>query len=41
MYLVEVKTPEESKYAWDYLKILRTIPGAEAFRPLDKGGVRW
>jgi branched-chain amino acid transport system substrate-binding protein len=38
MYLVQVKSPEESKYAWDYYKILRTIPGDEVFRPLDKGG---
>jgi branched-chain amino acid transport system substrate-binding protein len=38
MYLVQVKSPEESKYAWDYYKILRTIPGNDAFRPLDKGG---
>jgi branched-chain amino acid transport system substrate-binding protein len=38
MYLVQVKKPSESKYPWDYYKILRTIPGDEAFRPLDKGG---
>lgn len=38
MYLVQVKAPEESKYPWDYYKILRTIPGDEAFRPMDKGG---
>ncbi len=38
MYLVQVKTPAESKYPWDYFKVLRTIPGDEAFRPLDKGG---
>jgi branched-chain amino acid transport system substrate-binding protein len=38
MYLVQVKSPEESKYPWDYYKILRTIPGNDAFRPLDKGG---
>jgi branched-chain amino acid transport system substrate-binding protein len=37
MYLVQVKKPSESKYPWDYYKILRTIPGDEAFRPLDKG----
>jgi len=37
MYLVQVKTPEESKGPWDYYKILRTIPGDEAFRPLEKG----
>jgi branched-chain amino acid transport system substrate-binding protein len=34
MYLAQVKSPEESKYAWDYLKILKVIPGREAFRPL-------
>jgi branched-chain amino acid transport system substrate-binding protein len=34
MYLVEVKKPEESKGPWDYYKILATIPGEEAFRPL-------
>jgi branched-chain amino acid transport system substrate-binding protein len=38
MYLVEVKKPSESHYAWDYYKILRTIPGAEAFRPMSEGG---
>jgi branched-chain amino acid transport system substrate-binding protein len=34
MYLIQVKTPAESKYAWDYYKVLRTIPGAQATRPL-------
>ncbi|MBV8168687.1 MAG: ABC transporter substrate-binding protein, partial [Alphaproteobacteria bacterium] len=34
MYLVEVKKPEESKQPWDLYKIVRTIPAAEAFRPL-------
>jgi branched-chain amino acid transport system substrate-binding protein len=38
MYLYEVKTPAESKYPWDYLKLLQTIPADEAFRPLDEGG---
>lgn len=37
MYLFEVKTPSESKGPWDYYKLLATIPGEEAFRPLDKG----
>jgi branched-chain amino acid transport system substrate-binding protein len=37
MYLVQVKKPSESKYPWDYYTILRTIPGEDAFRPLDKG----
>lgn len=31
MYLLEVKKPEESKEAWDYFKVLATIPGKEAF----------
>ena len=30
MYLVQVKTPEESKYPWDYYKLVRVIPGEEA-----------
>ncbi len=38
MYLFEVKSPAESKGPWDYYKSLRTIPAAEAFRPLDQGG---
>jgi branched-chain amino acid transport system substrate-binding protein len=35
LYLVEVKKPEESKYPWDYYKLLATIPGAQAFPPPD------
>ncbi|KAG1245004.1 hypothetical protein G6F65_021483 [Rhizopus arrhizus] len=38
MYLVEVKKPSESKARWDYYKILRIIPGENAFRPLNQGG---
>jgi branched-chain amino acid transport system substrate-binding protein len=38
MYFVQVKTPEESNGQWDYYKILSTIPGDQAFRPLDEGG---
>ena len=37
MLLVQIKKPSESKYPWDYYKVLQTIPGDEAFRPLDKG----
>jgi branched-chain amino acid transport system substrate-binding protein len=37
MYLVQVKTPQESKYPWDYYKILRVVSGDEAFRPMDQG----
>jgi len=35
LMLVQVKTPEESKYPWDYYKILATIPGDQAFGPPD------
>jgi branched-chain amino acid transport system substrate-binding protein len=38
MYFVQVKRPEESTGPWDYYKILSTIPGDQAFRPLDEGG---
>ena len=38
MYLFEAKTPAESKYPWDYLKLVQTIPADEAFRPIDEGG---
>jgi branched-chain amino acid transport system substrate-binding protein len=38
MYLVEVKTPAESKGPWDYFKVRATIPADEAFRPLSDGG---
>lgn len=37
MYLFEVKKPAESKGPWDYYKPVRTIPGAEAFRPMEQG----
>ncbi|MEQ9546180.1 MAG: ABC transporter substrate-binding protein [Marinobacter sp.] len=36
MYLAEVKTPEESENEWDLYKIVRTIPGEEAYRPLSE-----
>jgi branched-chain amino acid transport system substrate-binding protein len=35
MYLVQVKTPAESKYPWDYYKIAKVIPAAEAFPPIS------
>jgi branched-chain amino acid transport system substrate-binding protein len=37
-YLFEVKKPEESKYPWDYYKLLATIPADKAARPLKDGG---
>jgi branched-chain amino acid transport system substrate-binding protein len=36
MYLMEVKTPAESKGEWDLLKVVATIPGDQAFRPLSQ-----
>lgn len=38
MMLVEVKKPSESKKAFDYYKVLATIPAERAFRPLKDGG---
>ena len=35
MYVVQVKTPAESKSAWDYYKIKAVVPGDEAFQPLS------
>ncbi|WP_373922531.1 ABC transporter substrate-binding protein [Pseudoduganella sp. SL102] len=31
MYLMEVKKPAESKYPWDYYKVVATIPGEQAY----------
>jgi branched-chain amino acid transport system substrate-binding protein len=33
-YLLRVKTPTESKYPFDYLNVLATVPAEEAARPL-------
>jgi branched-chain amino acid transport system substrate-binding protein len=35
MYLTQIKMPAESHDQWDLVKIVRTIPGSEAFRPLS------
>jgi branched-chain amino acid transport system substrate-binding protein len=35
LMLVQVKSPEESKYPWDYYKILTKISGEDAFGPPD------
>jgi len=35
MYLFQVKTPEESKYPWDYYKVVKKIPAAEAFPTVE------
>jgi branched-chain amino acid transport system substrate-binding protein len=35
MYLFEVKKPSESKGRWDDYKLLGTVPGDQAFQPLE------
>ncbi|MDF3074700.1 MAG: transporter substrate-binding protein [Alphaproteobacteria bacterium] len=37
-YLWQVKAPAESKGAWDYYKLVATIPAEQAARPLKDGG---
>jgi branched-chain amino acid transport system substrate-binding protein len=37
-YLFQVKAPAESMGPYDYYKVLATIPGEEAFRPMHDGG---
>jgi branched-chain amino acid transport system substrate-binding protein len=32
------KKPNESKEPWDFYRIISTIPGDQAFRPLSEGG---
>lgn len=38
LYLLQVKTPAESKSDWDVFKIVGTISADKAFRPLSEGG---
>jgi len=37
MYLVQVKSPAESKYRFDYYKVLSRVPGEQAYRPISEG----
>lgn len=34
MYLARVKAPKDSKKPWDYLEIVRTVKGEDAYRPV-------
>jgi len=34
MYVMQVKTPQESKYPWDYYKVIKKMSGEEAFGPI-------
>lgn len=40
MHQFQVKSPAELKSRWDVYKLVATIPGEEAFRPLDLGGCK-
>lgn len=40
MYLLEVKTPAESKKPWDYYKLISKIPGEQAFFTLEQSGCK-
>ena len=34
MYVMQVKSPQESKYPWDYYRIVKQMSGEEAFGPI-------
>jgi branched-chain amino acid transport system substrate-binding protein len=34
MYVMQVKSPQESKYPWDYYKVIKMMSGEEAFGPM-------
>jgi branched-chain amino acid transport system substrate-binding protein len=36
MYVMQVKTPAESRYPWDYYKLIETMSGEEAFGKLSQ-----
>ena len=38
MYLFEVKSPSESKSKDDIYKLIATVPGDQAYRPMNEGG---
>ena len=38
VYVFQVKSPEESKYPWDYYKLVSTLPGKQAFMTLEQSG---
>jgi len=34
MYVMQVKSPRESKYPWDYYRLVTVMPGSDAFGPV-------
>ena len=41
MYVMQVKTPAESKYPWDYYKVIKVMPGEEADGRSRTRPARW
>lgn len=41
MYLMQVKTPAESKAPWDYYHVRATVPPEQAFSPMNPGACRF
>ena len=35
-YPFSVESPEEQRGEWDLLKLLKTVPGPQAFQPISK-----
>ncbi len=40
VYLMQAKTPAESKGDWDFFKLLSTLPADQAWRPQQDGGCK-
>ena len=40
VFLMQAKTPQESKGDWDFFKLVSVLPPDEAWRPLQEGGCR-
>lgn len=34
IYVMQVKSPQETKYPWDYYKVLKVMSGEVAFGPI-------
>jgi branched-chain amino acid transport system substrate-binding protein len=41
MYLLQVKQPGESKYEWDYAKVVAKVAGEDAFSPMVAGACKY
>lgn len=40
VYILQAKTPAESRHGWDLLRVVATLPPEEAFRPIGEGGCK-